>query len=213
MAISVSRQRKIYRGESLRAIAMPLGGIGTGTIALCGDGSLRQWQIHNQVNHLACVPHSFFAAWARRARPPEEPTAHVLQSDALYDVEGPAPPPTSNDHLVPLAHRKLLRQLPGVEGTEFIGEYPIAELRYHDPALPLEVSMEAFSPFIPLNAKDSGLPAILFHITVTNPTDEVMLASVAATLQNAVGTGSRRSSTTNASSTAATSTRWSSYAT
>ncbi len=187
MAISVSRQRKIYRGESLRAIAMPLGGIGTGTIALCGDGSLRQWQIHNQVNHLACVPHSFFAVWARRARPPEEPTARVLQSDALYDVEEPAPPPTSNDHLVPPAHRKLLQQLPGVEATEFIGEYPIAELRYHDPALPLEVTMEAFNPFIPLNAKDSGLPAILFHITVTNPTDDVMLASVAATLQNAVG--------------------------
>ncbi|MCD6289350.1 MAG: hypothetical protein J7M34_02520 [Anaerolineae bacterium] len=187
MVKSVSRQRKVYRGESLRAIAMPLGGIGTGTIALSGDGSLRQWQIHNQANHVACVPHSFFAVWTRRDLPPEEPVTRVLQSDALYDTEGPTPPPTSNDHLVPPAHRRLLQQLPGVETTEFIGEYPIAELRYRDSALPLEVSMEAFSPFIPLNAKDSGLPAILFHITVRNPTDHVMRASVAATLQNAVG--------------------------
>ena len=185
--MSTSRQRKVYRGEALRAVAMPLGGIGTGSIALCGDGSLRQWQIHNQANHLACVPHSFFAVWARRARPLGEPVARVLQSSVLYDTQGRPPPPTSNDHLVPPAHRRLLQRLPGVEVTEFIGEYPIAELAYHDPALPLQVRMEAFSPFIPLESKDSGLPAVLFNISVTNPTDHDILASVAATLQNAVG--------------------------
>jgi len=166
---------------------MPLGGVGTGTIALCGDGSLRQWQIHNQVNHLACVPHSFFAAWARKASLTRAPVARVLQSSALYDTDGPVPPPTSNDHRVPPVHRALLKQLPGVETTEFIGEYPIAELTYHDPAVPLQVAMEAFSPFIPLESKDSGLPAIVFNITATNPTDQAVQASVAATLQNAVG--------------------------
>jgi len=181
------RHRKVYRGEALRAVAMPLGGIGTGSIALCGDGSLRQWQIHNQANHLACVPHSFFAVWARPANPPGTPVARVLQSSALYDTAGPPPPPTSNDHEVPPAHRALLKQLPGVEAVEFIGEYPIAELAYHDPTLPLRVRMEAFSPFIPLESKDSGLPAIVFNVTVTNPTALGWQASVAATLQNAVG--------------------------
>ena len=187
MFSSALHQRKVYHGESLRAVAMPLGGIGTGTIALCGDGSMRQWQIHNQVNHLACVPHSFFAVWARPVRPTDEPVARVLQSSALYDAEGPPSPPTSNDHRVPSAHRALLKRLPGVEATEFIGEYPIAELTYHDPVLPLDVAMEVFSPFVPLESKNSGLPAIAFNITVSNPTDRAMLASVAATLQNAVG--------------------------
>ena len=168
--------RKRYRGESLRAVAMPLGGIGTGTIALCGDGSLRQWQIHNQVNHLACVPHSFFAVWARRVRSTEQPIARVLQSNAWYDTEGPAAPPTSNDHMVPLAQRKLLEKLPGVGSIEFSGEYPIAELHYADPALPLQVTMEAFSPFIPLDSKNSGLPAIIFNLTATNPTEHVIQA-------------------------------------
>jgi len=187
MPSSSLRHRKVYRGEALRAVAMPLGGIGTGTLALCGDGSLRQWQIHNQANHRACVPHSFFAVWARQASPPGAPVARVLQSSALYDTEEPPAPPTSNDHEAPPAHRALLQQLPGVETTEFIGEYPIAELTYHDRALPLQVSMEAFSPFIPLESKDSGLPAIVFNVTVTNPTAQVMRTSVAATLQNAVG--------------------------
>jgi len=184
---SLPRARRTYRGDALRAVAMPLGGLGTGSIALCGDGSLRQWQITNQINHLACVPHSFFALWARQLRPRTEPVARVLQSAALYDSQGPAAPPTSNDHLLPFAQRALLRALPGVQSTEFTGEYPIAELAYHDEALPLRVSLEAFSPFIPLEAADSGLPAILFNFTVSNPTDKTVLASLAATLQNVAG--------------------------
>lgn len=186
-SLPVSRDTKVYRDEAIRAVAMPFGGIGTGTIALGGDGSLRQWQIHNQINHMACIPHSFFAVWSRQQRPADEPVARVLQSGALYDAEGPAAPSASSDHIVPLPHRRLLKKLPGVERTEFIGEYPIGRLRYFDAALPLDISMEAFNPFVPLNSKDSGIPAIAFNITVMNPTEQSRLVSVAASLQNAVG--------------------------
>jgi uncharacterized protein (DUF608 family) len=41
--------------------------------------------------------------------------------------------------------------------------------------------MEAFSPFIPLNAKDSALPATLFYITVRNTSDEPVRAVFSAT--------------------------------
>lgn len=34
---------------------------GGGSVAIAGDGGLRQWQISNKVNHLAAVPDSFFA--------------------------------------------------------------------------------------------------------------------------------------------------------
>ncbi|HLU35042.1 MAG TPA: GH116 family glycosyl-hydrolase, partial [Thermomicrobiales bacterium] len=98
-------RKKLYRDEATRAVAMPLGGIGTGTIALAGDGSLRQWQIHNQIDHLACVPQSFFAVWARSGD--GEPVAKVLQSPALYGTEPPVTPPnSSNDHVVPLCHQR-----------------------------------------------------------------------------------------------------------
>ncbi|MCC6790579.1 MAG: hypothetical protein IT336_02785, partial [Thermomicrobiales bacterium] len=182
-----SSDRGVYRGEALRAVAMPLGGLGTGTIALAGDGSLRQWQIHNQVNHLGCVPHSFFAIWARGHRPPAPTVARVLQTAALHGHEGVTPPPTSNDHEVPEAHRELLRALPGVDGIEYHGRYPIATLHYLDDELPLRVSLEAFNPFVPLDPDDSGIPAISFAFTIVNPTERVLLASIAGTLQNAVG--------------------------
>ena len=181
------RTRRVFQGDSLRAVAMPLGGLGTGSIALAGDGSLRQWQIHNQVNHLGLVPNSFFAIRARAERGATTPVSRVLQSAALYDRAGPLAPPTSNDHEVPAAHRRLLERLPGVAEIVYTGEYPIAELAYSDPALPVRVNLEAFNPFLPLNAKDSALPAIVFNFTVTNPTEQRLLVSLVGTLQNAVG--------------------------
>ena len=42
------REALTYRGEALRAVALPLGGIGTGTVALAGDGGLRQWADRQQ---------------------------------------------------------------------------------------------------------------------------------------------------------------------
>lgn len=44
---------------------MPLGGIGTGSIAIGGDGLLKQWQITNTVKHNAFVPNSFFGVWTK----------------------------------------------------------------------------------------------------------------------------------------------------
>src|SRR6266851_4920131 len=58
---------------------------------------------------------------------------------------------------------------------------------YQADALRVRVTLEAFSPFIPLDADDSGLPAILFNFTVTNPTDKTWLASLGASLQNVAG--------------------------
>lgn len=185
VSLSSRSDRIVYRGERLRAVAMPLGGIGAGVIALAGDGGLRQWQILHNVNHLAHVPHSFFAFQGKPENGPS--VARVLQCPALYDQSDFKAPPTTNDHVVPDESRKLLERLPGVEELEFTGEYPIAQIRYTDPALPAEVLLEAYSPCIPLNSKDSGLPAAVFEFKVKNSGSSPLRASLLATLQNLVG--------------------------
>lgn len=176
---------RTYSGDHRRAIAMPLGGIGTGTIALAGDGSLRQWQIHHEPNHLACVPHSFFAV--RASRPGRPPFAAVLQSRALSGDPPAEIPPTSTDHLVPLCHQRLMQQLPGIASTTFTGTYPIAQVGYHDPALPVELTLEAWSPFVPLDPDESGVPAIVFTFHAHNPTEAPIELSLLASQQNACG--------------------------
>jgi hypothetical protein len=70
--------RLVYENDRLRALAMPLGGIGCGSVAICGDGGLRQWQIFNNIYHNAQVPHSFFAVRAQVGG--AQPVARVLMS-------------------------------------------------------------------------------------------------------------------------------------
>jgi non-lysosomal glucosylceramidase len=184
------RDRLTYRGEALRAVALPIGGIGTGSVAVAGDGGLRQWQISNNVNHDAHVPHSFFAIWAGGVLDARR-NAVVLQSSRLYDDQDFTPAPCVSDHLVPEGSRRLLAQLPGVEDVEITACYPIVEVAYHSRAVPVRVQAEIFSPFIPLNSKDSGLPAIIFNFTITNPLDHDVSVSLLGAQQNIVGWGGK----------------------
>ncbi|MBI5116293.1 hypothetical protein HZA56_07440 [Candidatus Poribacteria bacterium] len=155
-----------FAGEKLRAVSFPLGGIGAGSVALCGDGGLRQWQIFNNVNHYAHVPLSFFGLYSRGGN--SDPKCRVLQSNAGYDDQY-EPAPSVSDHVVPRASRELLKTLPGVDDILFVGEYPVAEIFYALPGFPVSVSLRAYSPFVPLDADESGLPAVIFQFCISNP--------------------------------------------
>src|SRR2546423_11700435 len=48
-------------GAEFGHLVMPLGGLGTGNLAICADGGLRQWQLHNIGNHAGALPGSFFS--------------------------------------------------------------------------------------------------------------------------------------------------------
>jgi len=157
--LTAPTKRKVYRAGELTDIAMSMGGIGAGNIAICGDGALRRWQIFNNINNSCVVPGGFFAVWVKSGA--KEPVARVLQT---APVDG----------------------LPTVSETEFIGEFPIAEIRYKDPDLPVRVRMETFSPFIPMNSEDSGIPGIYFVFKVKNLGRESASVALAASLQNAV---------------------------
>jgi non-lysosomal glucosylceramidase len=61
------------------------------------------------------------------------------------------------------------------------------EVGYQSQAVPVRAHLEVFSPFIPLNSKDSGLPAIIFNFTITNPQSYPVFVSLMGTQQNIVG--------------------------
>ena len=44
-----------------------------------------------------------------------------------------------------------------MEEARFKGEYPFAEVELADSQIPLEIRLEAFNPFVPLAADDSGV--------------------------------------------------------
>ena len=159
--------KEVYRGGCLQNIGMPCGGIGTGQLYLRGDGTLGVWQIFNNGK----------AGWGN--------AAHTIYRDLTFDS------PVKQGFAVtvrrgngPAAMHALSAE--GFSDVAFQGEYPIGNVRYADDAVPVAVEMEAFSPFIPLNAKDSALPATLFHLTLRNTTSRKVRTSVLGWLENVV---------------------------
>ena len=68
-----------YQGRNTQAISFPLGGIGTGSIGLAGNGMLIDWEIQNRPNKCSHNGFSFLAIKAERDG--EVLDARVLQGD------------------------------------------------------------------------------------------------------------------------------------
>ncbi|HTQ08689.1 MAG TPA: GH116 family glycosyl hydrolase, partial [Fimbriimonadaceae bacterium] len=73
----------------------------------------------------------------------------------------------------------------GFPDIAFDGRYPVATVTYKDPNCPLVVETVAYTPYIPLNAKDSGLPATVFEITLRNISGDHVDADLSGALENA----------------------------
>jgi uncharacterized protein (DUF608 family) len=169
---------RVFTGESLREIAFPLGGIGTGTVSLGGRGQLRDWEIFNRPGKGKDLPYTFFALYAEAEGEPG--VARVLERRIL--------PPYSAGFGLPTGR---VSGLPRLKEATFRGEYPFAWIDFEDDALPVAVQLEACNPLIPMNEKDSGLPVALFSWTLTNTRAKPVHATVAFNLLNAVGYNGR----------------------
>jgi len=163
-----------YSGRNLDEIAFPLGGIGTGSISLGGWGQLRDWEIMNRPAKGKVITDGFFAI---RTKTKKGTTAKVLQGpiggSLVMDGHG--------------SKRLTGEGLPHFRQVSFKGEYPFAEMKMTDPAMPVEVTLEAFNPFIPLNDKDSSIPVAIFLYTVRNITSAPVDVTIFGNLRNAIG--------------------------
>lgn len=152
-------QTRVYSGEHLMAISLPVGGIGTGCIQINGKAERAIWQIFNNYTQ-AFVPHSFFAV--RTKARDGQPIVRVLQTSNVGPFEA-------------------------MKSLDFRGEFPFGWYDFEDDELPVKVSMETFNPLIPLNAKDSAIPCAIFNLTAKNTSDKPVEVSFLAAQQNAVG--------------------------
>lgn len=168
---------RVYRGEFLDRIAMPLGGIGTGSVSLAGNGALRDWEVVNRpakgFTPVLSGAAPFFALWfddgARRG-------ARVL--------EGPMPKDAyEGSH----GSRMPTHGLPRFRECEFHAAWPLARVSLRDAATPLHAELLAFSPFIPPDDEASGYPVAVLSYRFTNPGRAPVRAAACGTLPNFVG--------------------------
>jgi non-lysosomal glucosylceramidase len=172
-----------FTGESLRDIAFPLGGIGTGSVSLGGRGQLRDWEIFNRPAKGKDLPYTFFAVWAQAEG--QAPVARV--------AEGRLPPPYIDGRgLLP----GKLCGLPRLREAVFHGEYPLARVDFEDEVLPVRLSLQAWNPMIPMDAELSGIPGAVFEWEVANPAPAPVDVTIAFSLLNAAGYDSQAALTT-----------------
>jgi len=168
-----------YSGDDLRYIGMPVGGIATGTLYLGGDGRLWLWDIFNRVTEGVGAKSTSY-----NGRPvgPRDGSLFVSPLDPLRPVDQGFAlrlSMASGDRIVPLDRS-------GFRDVTFTGQYPVGTVEYRDPGVPVTARLEAFSPFVPLNADDSGLPATVLSFTLTNTSKAPVDLTLAGWLENAV---------------------------
>jgi len=150
---------EILRGNDLKYVGMPVGGIGAGQLYLGGDGRLWHWDIFNGPFHTGSEHYA----------KPLTPSSPLTQKFALT-----------------IGEETRVLDRAGFSDVSFRGEYPIATVEYADAGVPLAVKLEAFSPFIPLNTDDSSLPATILQFTLRNTSGAPVEATLSGELENGV---------------------------
>ena len=144
---------------------LPLGGIGAGKIELMTDGAFGDFT--NQHN------------WDR-------PYAWAKGAFGVIRVQ------SAGGTVLRVLRLKGDNEYAGVQNiahTRMQGWFPRATIDYSDPDLPVTVRLNAFSPLIPHNAKDSGLPVACLNYVVTNTSDRAVKTTIALAWPNLIGWG------------------------
>jgi non-lysosomal glucosylceramidase len=169
---------KKYDEQHLARIALPLGGIGTGTVSLGGRGDLRDWEIMNRPAKGFTPKRGsfgpFFAVFVKdtqgriQARGLEGPIDVALYEDASGS-------PATN------------HGLPRFRQCTFAAAYPFGQVMLADPDMPIDAVLQAFNPLVPADAEASGIPVAVLRYVLRNKTDRPLEASVCGTLPNFIG--------------------------
>jgi non-lysosomal glucosylceramidase len=161
-----------YDQEHLGRIALPIGGIGTGTVSLGGRGNLRDWEIMNRPSKKYAPGPPFFAI-SVQAKGKKRLTRALEGPLEFYDYEGAKGAPYLG--------------LPRFRKCSFDGSYPFGQVNLADADIPLSIQLQAFNPLIPGDVDGSGIPIAILRFVVRNVTGSVVQVSVCGSMQNFIG--------------------------
>jgi non-lysosomal glucosylceramidase len=168
-----------YDADHLLRIAMPIGGIGTGTVSLGGRGNLCDWEIVNRpakgfIPVLGQGGGPFFALFTR-----------PQSGDALVRLlEGPLP---VEDYEGSHGSKSRNHGWPRFRQCSFAAAYPLGQVTLSDPDIPLAVCLQAFNPFVPADTESSGIPVAILSYVLTNKIDRPVTATVCGSVPNFIG--------------------------
>jgi len=166
---------KHYDQSHLSRIALPIGGIGTGTFSLGGRGDLRDWEIVNRpAKGFSPGPAMFLL---RVEKPDGKSITRLLQGpvdQSEYEGAGGA-------------RASANPGLPRFSECSFDAGYPFGQVTLTDRAVPVRVRLRAFNPLVPTDPEASGIPIAILRYEISNTSPHNLKVSVCGTIQNFIG--------------------------
>jgi len=169
---------KSYDENHISKVALPVGGIGTGTVSISGRGSLVDWEIMNRPGKgfSTVTPGNDAPFFAIHIQDGEKSYTRGLMGP-LLDHE--------YEHMEgrPVDHHGI----PRFEKATFDAAYPFGVVNLSDNKLPVDVRIKTFNPLIPGDADASGIPIAILRYEVTNKTGKPLTVSVCGSIRNFIG--------------------------
>ncbi len=169
-----------YDQNHIQKIALPLGGIGTGTVSLGGRGNLQDWEIMNRPakgynpGNDRGLAAPFFALYVESG-----------STKAVRLLEGPVP---LSEYEGAFGVEKIPNHgLPRFQSASFDAAYPLGQVNLSDPSLSVNVRIKAFNPLVPGDADRSGIPIAILKFEIKNISPTNVAASVCGSMQNFIG--------------------------
>ncbi|WP_020599934.1 GH116 family glycosyl-hydrolase [Spirosoma panaciterrae] len=169
--------------DELHYIGMPVGGIGCGCVYLGGDGRLWLWDIFNK-NQTGVIYRDI--PWHEKIQNNKAILRPFDGANYVEPVKDVRPVEQGFALKIDFEGKSVTKRLlpDDWDDIEFEATYPMATIRYLDATLPVQISLQVYSPFIPLDADNSGLPATIYSFTVTNRSQAEVMVSVVGWLEN-----------------------------
>lgn len=146
----------IYTGDFLRRIAFPIGGLGAGMFCMEGSGAISHMSVRNKPD-VFNEPGMFGAIFIKDIK------------GGARVIEGPVPdwksfgqPNTGN------GSGGSIFGLPRFGKASFLTRFPFSTITLEEERFPVTVQINGWSPFIPTDADNSGLPAGALEYTFKN---------------------------------------------
>lgn len=164
-----------YTGENLKEIIFPLGGIGTGSIGIAGNGILRDWEISNRPNKGSLNGHTHFAI--KLTDKNGKTYVRIIAGDITKDIMGQYSKGSFCGYGFGPSSGTMCG-FPHFRNVELEVKFPFAEFTFTDKDFPGKVKLTAWNPFIPLDADNSSIPGAFFKVEYINDTDTDMTADI-----------------------------------
>lgn len=168
-----------YKGEFLNRVAFPIGGLGAGMFCLEGTGAISHMSINNKPE-IFFEPNVFGAVSVKGKKSVARVLVGPVPEWKIFGQRGSGNGSSGANY-----------GLPRYSNASFLARFPFGIIELEDNELPLKVEINGWSPFIPGDEANSGLPVGAMEYKFRNKSIETVDAVFSYNAKNFVARGER----------------------